>query len=426
MAAARDSHAMNAFFRLHLRQLFLLVTLFAILAALVGSRFRQAQSDQRAQRLNQRLVRAAAVGDHPSVAAAIRAGAALDVMDMHSQTPVYYALDRRDAALLDTLLSAGADPNFGFGSKVTLPLGLAIERNEVELAERLLRAGATLEPQRIPAVKLWQATGDPAMLEVLLSHGLKLGEVSWRQSDALDHKLKVARLLLEHGALPESSQAPSRPIDMAVRSAEPELADLLRNFGASYTAREAAAFNRLDELKQMLHADPDLLQQRFPPYWGGIQPEHHPTLLGIALAHGHRELATFLIDSGAPLHEREEYETTLMVQAVKGGDPELVRLLAWRCLSVNAPGDFTLRTAIWGAHSQAAIALIELGADVHAVHAGTGTPLHSAVRANAPEIIRCLLDAGSDPSMKNEKGQTALDLARELQHDAAKLELERH
>jgi len=92
-----------------------------------------------------------------------------------------------------------------------------------------------------------------------------------------------------------------------------------------------AVFNRLAELKEAVANDPQIVHKRVASIYAG----HDATLLGLALQHGHREVAQFLIDSGAPLETVEELGQTLMHMAARGGNPYFVRLLAARGLDVT-------------------------------------------------------------------------------------------
>jgi ankyrin repeat protein len=56
--------------------------------------------------------------------------------------------------------------------------------------------------------------------------------------------------------------------------------------------------------------------------------------------------------------------------------------------------------------------LLKHGAPVNARQQHGWTPLHAAAQNGNLEIIEILLQNGADPSIKNEEGVTALDLAR--------------
>jgi ankyrin repeat protein len=55
--------------------------------------------------------------------------------------------------------------------------------------------------------------------------------------------------------------------------------------------------------------------------------------------------------------------------------------------------------------------LIEAGADPNAAAVGGVTPLHRAVRNRCSAAVKALLQFGADPTIQNDHGSTALDLA---------------
>jgi hypothetical protein len=55
--------------------------------------------------------------------------------------------------------------------------------------------------------------------------------------------------------------------------------------------------------------------------------------------------------------------------------------------------------------------LLQNGADIHAQDANGATPLHRAVRTRCAAAVKFLLNAGSDPTMKNKPGSTSFHLA---------------
>jgi cytohesin len=199
-------------------------------------------------------------------------------------------------------------------------------------------------------------------------------------------------------------------MDLSVASSNAAMCELFVQFGAPYTAREAAVFNRIEEVKRMVEQNPALLRERFSPFYYA-KPGQGPTLLGIALARGYREMAVYLMDAGAPLDGREWYDCTLLHEAAKGGDPELIRRLVARGLDVDAhdeDGRTPLQDAVAYGKVEAVAALIEAGADVNA---GKGSALRTAAQRQNIPIVQLLLAAGADPSLKDREGRTAASLA---------------
>lgn len=69
----------------------------------------------------------------------------------------------------------------------------------------------------------------------------------------------MIRLLVRYGANPLKDYWGTDAMDVAVRAGDAEVADLLRDYGLSFGPRELAAFNRFDELKRAIEANPELL-----------------------------------------------------------------------------------------------------------------------------------------------------------------------
>ena len=159
--------------------------------------------------------------------------------------------------------------------RVNLHTGRVVgaDRNgKLAMIELLLDFGADVEG-------LWRLEGNP-----LVTNGPPLfAAICCRQSAGIRNPM--VRLLLKRGADVQREVDGRNAMDLAVHDTNAQLGDLLREHGAEYGPREAAAFNRLDDLKRMLQDNPQLVKLRYRPTYFG-QPGQGPTLLGIALSPG--------------------------------------------------------------------------------------------------------------------------------------------
>jgi len=136
-------------------------------------------------------------------------------------------------------------------------------------------------------------------------------------------------------------------------------------------------------VQELLAHNPDL---SFRAFLGG-------TALHWAYYSGRREVIELLLRAGAdPALRDEEYKCTprafgICVASSWGIAPVLVRVLQMDPAAVN-------------------------------ILDGRGTPLHEAARAGHTRIVRALLMAGADPSIRNTDGRTALDDAHEHKQEA--------
>lgn len=269
-------------------------------------------------------------------------------------------------------------------------LDKAVRQNDLQLAQQTLQLG-------FPAQELTArgnaspdncvANGQLEMLELLLEYGVKRPALSCvlglGSLQSLDARKNMAQLLIKYGA--DAAEPPA--MDMAVRQYNIQSAEMLEELGAVFGPRELAAFNRLEALKKLVQDQPVLLRQRF----GKVVAGEDPTLLGLALAGGHRELSLYLIDAGAPLDWVEGLGQTMLHRAARGGDPQLIRRLVARGLDVDARDDYrdTPLRDISGVGKPAAVkTLLELGADVNTQGMSKFTPLYSAVVLNRADLVR--------------------------------------
>lgn len=82
-------------------------------------------------------------------------------------------------------------------------------------------------------------------------------------------------------------------------------------------------------------------------------------------------------------------------------------------LDLNSNGFTALHLATTHMEEDAALLLIEAGADVRRKNSMGQTPLHLAACWGQAKTARVLLEKGASPTDKNDRGQTPVDMARE-------------
>jgi ankyrin repeat protein len=143
----------------------------------------------------------------------------------------------------------------------------------------------------------------------------------------------------------------------------------------------AVILGKLDRVKELLKATPELVKQR-NSVGSGWTPLH------VAAWEGHEEIARVLLDAGANVNGAKG-ETSPLDWTVSRKQPNL----------------------------KLAKLMIDRGADVNR-HDGLEkeTPLHYAAKYGNVELAKMLLNAKADPRAKDWRGKTALDLAKESNH----------
>lgn len=100
-------------------------------------------------------------------------------------------------------------------------------------------------------------------------------------------------------------------------------------------------------------------------------------------------------------------------KAAATGDMEAIRkyIAAGGDLDVRDPegGACPLSTAALFGRTEAALALLDAGADINCRGDDGATPLHVAAFFCRPEIVKALLEKGADTTIKNKYGSTPLE-----------------
>ncbi len=351
------------------------------------------------------------------------------------EAPVADAAMRGDAAAVRALLEQGADPNEAQGDGMTA-LHWAAERGDAQLASALLAAGA-----RPDAVT-------------------RLGAYTPLHLAARGAHTEVVRALLEHGATPSAptSTGAATPLHFAALAASPDAARALLEHGADPDAREtewgqtplmfAAASGRSATIAALLEygADPnamawvldmskraeeDALDQRKQEEAraAGVAPN---APRGVAMTPPKpvdRERNRPMPAEPEPRSWSEAEliggygGLTPLLMAVREGQAEaaLELLDAGADLELASGGDGTtpLVMATINGHFDLALALIERGANVHARNDSGAGVLYTTLntqwipkarhphaadymqqRSTYMDVLRAALDRGADPNVR--------------------------
>lgn len=140
--------------------------------------------------------------------------------------------------------------------------------------------------------------------------------------------------------------------------------------------------------------------------------------LAVAIQHGATRVADFLARQNAvDVNARNRAgETPLMMAAIKGDLALARRLIVAREAEVNQPGWTALHYAASSkspASADMVHLLLEHHAYIDAESPNRTTPLMMASQYGREEIVSLLLKAGADPTLRNQKGLTAVDFARQ-------------
>jgi ankyrin repeat protein len=154
----------------------------------------------------------------------------------------------------------------------------------------------------------------------------------------------------------------------------------------------------------------NLLRRGFDP--NTIDPSGRPGLF-IALQEGTLHAAEALIAWPKTNVEwrSPKDESPLMIAAFKGYQ-DLVRKLIARDADVNKTGWTPLHYAATGGRVEIILLLLDENAYIDAESPNKSTPLMMAAMYGSTAAVRALLEAGADPTLRNELGLSAVDFAQ--------------
>lgn len=140
------------------------------------------------------------------------------------------------------------------------------------------------------------------------------------------------------------------------------------------------------------------------------------------------DAAIALMDAGADVNAKSDYNVTVLHRAASTGNAKLARLLIKKGADVNATtknGQGVLWFAASGTgNAEILQVFIDSKIDIRAVDASGMTPLHWAARNDNSEMAAALLGNGADPDARNPQQATPLMLAAEYGPRCVKVLLE--
>jgi ankyrin repeat protein len=253
------------------------------------------------------------------------------------------------------------------------------------------------------------------VVEVLLKAGSGLETFGGRGSPlavaAENGSLKVARVLLQHGALaqPPVNRYWLSPLQLAAEAGKLEMIELLVEHGADVNTTNPALYIATPlhaaAAKGQVQAAELLISKKADvnaPGYRGSTPLHAAVRM-----EGSSAVVQSLLAHGAAINAKNEDLETPLALAVRRGDLQILQVL----LNAKADVGYLLHRTIENQDIKAVRLLVQAGADVLLRDSKGNQPLHVAAMRGLTEAVDVLLKAGARIDAKDANGATPLDIA---------------
>jgi uncharacterized protein len=361
---------------------------------------------------------AAMRGDRAAVRAAVARKADVNVTQVDGSTALHWAAERDDVEMADLLIRAGARITAKTREGIT-PLQLAATNGSTAMIDRLLKAGANvnapLTPAADTALMMAARTGTAGAVRVLIEAGADVNaKESWGGTTALmwavsEGHAEAARLLIVAGA---DVNAKSNYVAAAngrgfegrtpiANRAEPKSEEFAS--GSLTPLMFAARDGNVELARILVGAAADV----------NVAGGDGKTALALAIFNGNYEVASFLVDNKADVNKADAQRFTPLFWAVDRRNMETAPNFPWTVTADPMP---LIRK------------LLDAGANPNALVNNTprarmregsprivfATALMRAAFAADLELVKLLLDHGADPTIRSRDGETMLSAAAGL------------
>lgn len=321
----------------------------------------------------------AACGGHVELAMLLlERGANIEEVNDEGYTPLMEAAREGHEEMVALLLSQGADINAQTEETQETALTLACCGGFLDVVDFLIKAGAEISAGTHKPLMEASQEGHVELVKYLLAVGADVNAATSLGDTALMYACEgghteVADTLITHGANTDhEAEGGCTPLMKACRSGHLATVEFLISRGADVNK---------------------------------ITTNGDQTPLSLACGCGHFDIVESLLAHGADPTYRLRDNSTMLIEAAKGGHTSIVQLL------IDYPASLQARIAVLSPASW--YPPIEVDSQTESNH---DTALSVACAGGHEEVVKILLNRGSDVEHRDKKGLTPLQISAQAGH----------
>ena len=389
-------------------------------------------------------------------------GLNVNATDDGGRTPLHYAALRGQFESVRTLLRLGGQKSMTMvAGRLGTPLHQAVAEGHKDIVSFLLNEGCSsnlVDSIGRSLIHFAVAYGRIDILEILVKHGgdLNMGDDEDQTPlhfAARRGQFESVRTLLRLGGRKSMTIVAGRsgtPLHMAVAGGYKDIVSLLLNEGCPIDVVDsvgrslihfAVAYGHIDILEMLARHGGDINmaddEDQIPLHIAALRgqfesvrtllrlggkksmtkvAESSGTPLHMAVAEGHKDIVSLLLNEGCPIDVVDSEGRGLIHIAVKHGQIDMMMMLAGQRLDVNMGdnrGMTPLHYAAGSGQLEVVYTLLTLGGkeSMTKVAGIAGTPLHIAVGEGHKDVVSFLLSEGCPIDVVNNNGSSLIHVA---------------
>lgn len=354
------------------------------------------------------LVDAASRGDTERVRQLLREGADVNEAQGDGMTALHWAAETGNAELADMLIYAGSHLDAGTRIGQYTPLHIASRQGQADIVRALIAAGANVEAATTNSgatpVHLAAASGNAGAVAALVEGGasVEARDAKWGQTPlifaAAANRVDTLRVLLDAGADPSvaANFRDTAVMEQADRAAERRISEFLAEFkekeggGPNWQPQPSQVQAAIEASREIQRKWPNVPDPSCDDYVAGEDGED-------TSKNKCANAVTYDAD-GNPVYDYSEED-----------DPENPRPPSYGQRVDKWGGLTPLLHAVRQGHRDAALLLLDRGADIDQVSTGDSTsPLLMAAVNGQFDLALELIERGADPNVASSAGTTPL------------------